>query len=73
MPTPGSVDALSRLAAKGHPIEYKVYPKTEHGLVEFKNLSARDRQATSFHPEYFDDMIAWLNKMANKSATASST
>ena len=72
MPTPGSVDQLSRLAAQGHPIEYKVYPKTEHGLVQFKTLSSRDRQATSYHPEYFDDMIGWLKEMAKKSASGSS-
>lgn len=72
MPTPGSVDQLSRLAAQGQPIKYKVYPETEHGLVQFKTLSSRDRQAVSYHPEYFDDMIGWLKEMAKKSAAASS-
>ena len=73
MPTPGSIDQLSRLAAKGQPIEYKIYPKTEHGLVQFKSLSSRDRQATSYHPEYFEDMIGWLKETAKKSAATSSS
>ena len=72
MPTPGSVAQLSRLAAQGQPIKYKVYPETEHGLVQFKTLSSRGRQAVSYHPEYFDDMIGWLKEEAKKRAAASS-
>lgn len=54
-----------------HPIKYKVYPETEHGLVQFKTLSPQDRQAVSCHPEYFDDMIGWLKEVAKKHAPAS--
>jgi len=72
MPTPGSIDQLSRLAAQGQPIEYKVYPETEHGLVQFKSLASRDRQALSYHPGYFDDMIGWLKEMAEEIAAAPS-
>ncbi len=72
MPTPGSIDQLSRLAAQGQPIEYKVYPETEHGLVQFKSLGSRDRQAVSYHPDYFDDMIGWLKETSRNVAAASS-
>ena len=72
MPTPGSIEKLSRLAAQGQPIEYKIYSETEHGLVQYKTLGPRNRQAASYHPEYFDDMIGWLKETAKKTTPASS-
>ncbi|MBT4522914.1 MAG: hypothetical protein HOC23_23180, partial [Halieaceae bacterium] len=70
MSTPGSIEQLSRLAERGQPIAFKIYPQTEHGIVQFKTLGPRDRQAVSFHPAYFNDMIDWLKAMARKAAAS---
>lgn len=71
MPTPASMDQLSRLAAQGQAIEFKVYPNTGHGLVQLKTLAPRERQAVSYHPEYFNDMIGWLKEISKKTANVS--
>jgi predicted peptidase len=64
MPSPDSVVRLSRLASQGLPISYKVYPDTERGMVMYRG-QGRERQAVSYHPDYFNDMIDWLRKQAS--------
>jgi pimeloyl-ACP methyl ester carboxylesterase len=64
MPSAASVANLQQLATQGAPIEYRVYPETEHGIYLFEAGQGRQRNFIAYHPDYYDDMIGWLKAMA---------
>ena len=59
-PTPESVAVLEDLRAKGAPIDLRVFPDTEHGIVTFEEDEAGQRTTTGYAATYFDEALAWF-------------
>ncbi|MEL7450153.1 MAG: alpha/beta hydrolase [Pseudomonadota bacterium] len=59
-PTPESVAALERLRADGEPIDIRVFPDSEHGMVTYTQADDGERTSTGYAGTYFDEAIAWL-------------
>jgi pimeloyl-ACP methyl ester carboxylesterase len=64
VPTPGSIENLEQLIEEGKPFAYKVYPDTSHGIVVFSQREGRQRDFVAYHPDYYSDMIRWLQTRA---------
>jgi uncharacterized protein len=60
MPTGWTVEKLEELRKAGRPIDLKVYPGTDHGILRFEEGADGERKYLGYHPEYFRDQIAWL-------------
>ncbi len=64
MPTEASVVNLQALAYSGKPVSYKIYPEASHGMALFEPGRGRERQFVAYHPDYYSDMIEWLQAQA---------
>lgn len=54
-----TITVLERLKASGRPIDYVVFPRTDHGIVEFEMVEGR-RVPRRYAPGYLSAMTAWL-------------
>lgn len=59
MPTQSTLEVIRKLQADGKPVESKVYPQAEHGMLRFEGADGR-RRAIGYEPDYFSFQIAWL-------------
>lgn len=60
MPTGWTVEKLEELRKAGRPIEFKIYPETDHGILRFEEGKHGERKYLGYHSEYFGDQIGWL-------------
>jgi pimeloyl-ACP methyl ester carboxylesterase len=59
-PTEWTVAALDQLRAEGKPVEYHVFPNTDHGILTFVEDEHGVRRMLGHAPDYFERQIAWL-------------
>jgi uncharacterized protein len=67
-PNEVTIAELERLRATGKPIDLKIYPTADHGIVEFEEKDG-ERVYTRYSPGYFELENAWVR---GKAAAASS-
>jgi dipeptidyl aminopeptidase/acylaminoacyl peptidase len=61
-PTPWTLSALEKLQAAGRPVQYRVFPEADHGIIRFVKLENGERRYTGLEPEYYATQIAWLRQ-----------
>lgn len=62
-PNEVTIAELERLRAAGKPIDFKIYPDADHGIVEFEEKDGA-RVYTRYAPGYFALESAWVRKQA---------
>jgi dienelactone hydrolase len=58
-----TIALLQRLRDRGQPVETVIYPRTDHGLVEFE-VKDGHRVITRYSPGSYPKMVSWLRKQA---------
>ena len=58
-----TIAELERLRAAGKPIDFKIYPDADHGIVEFEEKDG-ERVYTRYSPGYFELESEWVRKQA---------
>jgi dipeptidyl aminopeptidase/acylaminoacyl peptidase len=58
-----TIQRLTELKAQGHPVELKVFPTADHGILEFE-MKDGERVYTGYSPGYFQTAIDWLRGQA---------
>jgi dienelactone hydrolase len=61
-PTPWTLSALEKLQAAGRPVQYRVFPEADHGIIRFVKLENGERRYTGLEPEYYATQITWLRQ-----------
>ena len=64
MPTGWTVEKLEDLRAQGRPIQIRVYPRTDHGILRFQEKPGGERQYLGYHPDYLMDQVRWLRSQS---------
>lgn len=64
MPTGWTVEKLEALRAKGRPINIRVYPRTDHGILLFREKPEGGRRYLGYHPDYLMDQVRWLRSQS---------
>jgi pimeloyl-ACP methyl ester carboxylesterase len=64
MPSQDSIDKLAELQALGLPIEVKVFPDAEHGILLFEGEASSDRRYLGYAPGYLDLQVQWLRQQS---------
>jgi len=62
-PNEVTIAELERLRAAGKPIDLKIYPDADHGIVEFEEKDG-ERLYTRYSPGYFELESAWVREKA---------
>jgi uncharacterized protein len=62
-PNEVTIAELERLRATGKPIDLKIYPDADHGIVEFEEKDG-ERVYTHYSPGYFELESGWVRKKA---------
>ncbi len=65
LPTETTISRLEELKSEGCPIEVKLYPKAEHGILRFEDKNGK-REILSFESDYFPAQIKWLQKHSQR-------
>ena len=60
MPSADSIDILEDLRSAGRPIEVKVFPNAEHGILHYEGDDLSDRKLIGYAPGYLDLQVRWL-------------
>lgn len=63
MPTETSIRELEALQGKGRPIEVRVFPEAEHGILLFVGDGA-DRRYLGYPPAYLPLQVDWVRKQS---------
>ncbi|HEY9421399.1 MAG TPA: alpha/beta fold hydrolase, partial [Thermoanaerobaculia bacterium] len=58
-----TIQRLTELRAQGRPVELKVFPTADHGILEFETKEG-ERVYTGYSPDYFQTAINWLRRQA---------
>ena len=61
-PTPWTLRELEKLQAAGRPLEYRVFPDADHGIIKFVQQEDGARRYTGLEPDYYPVQIAWLRE-----------
>lgn len=64
MPTGWTVEKLEALKAQGRPIQFHVYPRTDHGILRFTEESGGERHYLGYDLTYFMDQVHWLRSQS---------
>ena len=64
MPTGWTVEKLEALKAQGRPIQIRVYPRTDHGILLFNEEPGGERRYLGYHPDYLMDQVRWLRRQS---------
>jgi dienelactone hydrolase len=64
MPTGWTVEKLEALRAQGRPINIRVYPGTDHGILRFIDEPDGERRYLGYHPDYLMDQVRWLRSQS---------
>jgi uncharacterized protein len=61
-PTPWTLRELEKLQAAGRPVQYRVFPAADHGIMKFVKQENGERRYTGLEPDYYPMQIAWLRE-----------
>jgi Dipeptidyl aminopeptidases/acylaminoacyl-peptidases len=61
-PTPWTLRELEKLQAAGRPVQYRVFPAADHGIMTFVKQENGERRYTGLEPDYYPMQIAWLRE-----------
>ncbi len=61
-PTPWTLRELEKLQASGRPLQYRVFPDADHGIIKFVQQEDGSRRYTGLEPDYYPAQIAWLRE-----------
>jgi uncharacterized protein len=61
-PTPWTLRELEKLQAEGRPVQYRVFPEADHGILKFVQQQGGERRYTGLEPDYYPAQIAWLRE-----------
>ena len=59
-PTPWTLRELQKLQAEGRPVQVRVFPDADHGIIKFVQAENGERRYTGLEPDYYPAQIAWL-------------
>jgi dipeptidyl aminopeptidase/acylaminoacyl peptidase len=59
-PTPWTLRELQKLQAEGRPVQVRVFPDADHGIIKFVQAQNGERRYTGLEPDYYPAQIAWL-------------
>ena len=59
-PTPWTLRELQKLQAEGRPVQVRVFPDADHGIIKFVPAANGERRYTGLDPDYYPAQIAWL-------------
>jgi dienelactone hydrolase len=59
-PTPWTLRELQKLQAEGRPVQVRVFPDADHGIIKFVPAENGERRYTGLEPDYYPAQIAWL-------------
>jgi pimeloyl-ACP methyl ester carboxylesterase len=71
MPTAWSIDELEVLQREGRPVELKIFPLAEHGILLMKETDSGERQPMGYAPGYFKTQVDWLRQQSGLASTGS--
>jgi dienelactone hydrolase len=61
-PTPWTLRELEKLQAAGRPVQVRVFPEADHGIIKFVQQGDGSRRYTGLEPDYYPAQIAWLRE-----------
>lgn len=61
-PTPWTLRELQKLQAEGRPVQVRVFPAADHGIIKFVQAPNGERRYTGLEPDYYPAQIAWLRE-----------
>jgi pimeloyl-ACP methyl ester carboxylesterase len=70
MPSGDSIDKLEILREAGRPIDVKVFPDAEHGILLY-NGDSFDREYLGYAPGYLDLQVRWIREQSDLEPQAS--
>jgi len=65
MPSADSIEKLMELQQQGRPIEVKIVPDAEHGILLFEGEDSLDRRYLGYAPGYLDLQVQWLRQQSD--------
>lgn len=64
MPSADSIKILEDLRAAGRPIDIKIFPDAEHGILLYEGDGLSDRASIGYAPGYLDLQVQWLRRQS---------
>ena len=61
-PTPWTLSALEKLQSEGRPVQVRVFPDADHGILRFEQKPDGARRFIGIEPDYYPAQIAWLRE-----------
>lgn len=61
-PTPWTLRELAKLQAVGRPVQVRVFPNADHGIIKFVQQDDGTRRYTGLESDYYPAQIAWLRE-----------
>lgn len=61
-PTPWTLRELEKLQAEGRPVQYRIFPDADHGIIKFVQQDDGTRRYTGLEPDYYPLQIEWLRE-----------
>jgi hypothetical protein len=61
-PTPWTLRELEKLRTEGRPVQVRVFPQADHGIITFVQQEDGERRFIGIEPDYYPAQIAWLRE-----------
>ena len=61
-PTPWTLRELEKLRTQGRPVQVRVFPDADHGIIRFVQQDDGERRFIGIEPDYYPAQIAWLRE-----------
>ena len=61
-PTPWTLRELEKLRTEGRPVQVRVFPDADHGILRFVQQEDGERRFIGIEPDYYPAQIAWLHE-----------
>ncbi len=61
-PTPWTLRELEKLRTEGRPVQVRVFPDADHGIIRFVQQADGERRFVGIEPDYYPAQIAWLRE-----------
>ena len=61
-PTPWTLRELEKLRTEGRPVQVRVFPDADHGILRFVQQEDGERRFIGIEPDYYPAQIAWLRE-----------
>src|SRR5688572_23804137 len=61
-PTPWTLRELEKLRTEGRPVQVRVFPDADHGIIRFVQQEDGERRFIGIEPGYYPAQIAWLRQ-----------